>query len=194
MGTRGLWGFIIGEEQKLTYNHFDSYPDGLGVDLINAIKDMDYDTLYEDALALQLVTEDVVPTGEQIEQCKQSGSVDLGVGSGEVTDWYCLLRNCQGNLPMTLASGVMIDNHKFAADSLFCEFGYIIDLDTGKFETYRGFQEQPHAEGRFYQMTGSMNDYYPIKLIDVQDLHLLPKSVGEWASEVNKKIYPEGEE
>ena len=30
MGTRGLWGFRKDGKDKLTYNHFDSYPDCLG--------------------------------------------------------------------------------------------------------------------------------------------------------------------
>jgi len=30
MGTRGSFGFRIKTKDKLAYNHFDSYPDGLG--------------------------------------------------------------------------------------------------------------------------------------------------------------------
>ena len=30
MSTRGAWGFRIGSQDKVTYNHFDSYLDGLG--------------------------------------------------------------------------------------------------------------------------------------------------------------------
>lgn len=30
MGTRGAYGFYKDGQNKLTYNHFDSYPEGLG--------------------------------------------------------------------------------------------------------------------------------------------------------------------
>ena len=30
MGTRGAYGFRINDKDKVTYNHFDSYPDGFG--------------------------------------------------------------------------------------------------------------------------------------------------------------------
>ena len=37
MGTRGLIGFIINGARQGTYNHFDSYPCGLGNDVIKFI-------------------------------------------------------------------------------------------------------------------------------------------------------------
>lgn len=44
MGTRGLLGHIVRSKniRKGTYNHFDSYPAGLGVDIakfINSLSD-----------------------------------------------------------------------------------------------------------------------------------------------------------
>ena len=38
MGTRGLYGFRKNGVDKTTYNHFDSYPDGLGADVIESLK------------------------------------------------------------------------------------------------------------------------------------------------------------
>jgi hypothetical protein len=34
MGTRGLLGFIIKGKKNGTYNHYDSYPTGLGNNII----------------------------------------------------------------------------------------------------------------------------------------------------------------
>ena len=40
MGTRGLLGHIIRGRKRATYNHFDSYPSGLGVDLVAFIAEL----------------------------------------------------------------------------------------------------------------------------------------------------------
>jgi hypothetical protein len=148
MGTRGLYGIIVGEEQKLTYNHFDSYPSGLGADLLEFIKRNDSDQLFEDAVALEVIDGETPPTAAQKERARSVGTVDTDVSEQSENDWYCLLRGAQGDLRKTLDVGVMVDGANFANDSLFCEWGYVIDLDNRIFEVYRGFQEEPH-EGRF---------------------------------------------
>ena len=38
MGTRGAIGWSKGGVTKVTYNHFDSYPDGLGLDVVKYLK------------------------------------------------------------------------------------------------------------------------------------------------------------
>lgn len=40
MGTSGLFGFVYNGKYYVVYNHYDSYPDGLGQDIINEIKKM----------------------------------------------------------------------------------------------------------------------------------------------------------
>ena len=37
MGTRGLLGFIIAGRRRASYNHLDSYPSGLGVQVAKFI-------------------------------------------------------------------------------------------------------------------------------------------------------------
>ena len=43
----------------------------------------------------------------------------------------------------------MPDSHEFLLDSLFCEYAYLINLDTLKLEVYRGFNQDPKAAGRY---------------------------------------------
>lgn len=38
MSTRGLWGYRKNNEDKLLYNHYDSYPSGLGKEIVEKIK------------------------------------------------------------------------------------------------------------------------------------------------------------
>ena len=172
MGTRGLFGVKIDGNDKVTYNHFDSYPDALGKNMvIEFLEYLDepggYELLKKQARELVLVSEDTEPTDEQIS--KLSRFANVNVSSGDLKDWYCLLRGNQGRLRSTLQSGFMIDSRIFAFDSLFCEYGYIINLDEEVFECYLGFQKQPHEMGRFATDPEAKElisgGYYPIALI-----------------------------
>ena len=51
----------------------------------------------------------------------------------------------------------------FLKDSLFCEWGYVINLTTNRLEIYRGFQKQPQ-ENR-YKLEKSHGGYYNCALI-----------------------------
>jgi hypothetical protein len=178
MGTRGTWGFVADGDEKLTYNHFDSYPDGLGVDVLDALREKIADAgiggVREAASALVVVKEDTPPTPEQQEALRRFA--DQGVSTGSLDEWYVLLRNTQGDFKLTLESGVILDGNDFASDSLFCEWGYVVDLDNNVFEVYQGFNHGPDVIGRFASRDGGRGDYLPITLVASFPLDDLPNS------------------
>ncbi len=167
MGTRGLYGFRKNGVDKLTYNHYDSYPSYLGRKMIEFIQEycLDLNEIYKNII---LVDEDSEPTESQIKECEILA--DLSVSKQSLTDWYCLLRNAQGN-PKMYGEGLkyMIDNKDFILDSVFCEYAYIINLDTKKLEIYNGFQKVPD-ESNVYGCKPNEDGYYPCKLAYVIDL------------------------
>ena len=165
MGTRGTYGFRKNGVDKLTYNHWDSYPDGLGKDVTRFCKNHSVLELYDIFNRIIMVDQHDVPTPEQIQECIDKGFTDFSVSSKEKTDWYCLLRKCQGNLDCyaeTKDDVYMIDNQDFIKDSLWCEYGYIINLDDEVLEFWKGFQEEPQENNRYG--TESNRGYYPCKL------------------------------
>lgn len=185
MGTRGIIGLVIDGEVKATYNHFDSYPEALGAKMLAfaASLTVRMDRVIEQARALRLVTDDdPIEEGVRI-RASARGLIDRNVGARIGADnaidtsenWYQLLRNAQGDLDAYLDLGVMEDSVAFADDSLFCEWGYLIDLDRKRFETYRGFVTTPHTDGRFGKGDSKPADwepryasdkfYYPIRLL-----------------------------
>jgi hypothetical protein len=165
MGTRGAFGFIKNGEEKVTYNHFDAYPDGLGSNVITFVKRF-VDSLNEIYDRIELVDETQDPNEEQLEHCQQMGSIRSNVSTG--TDWYSALRDAQSEGIIKYGEGLkyMCDGKSFLLDSLFCEWAYIINLDTSMVEFYRGFNRTGNNGGRYAsQKAKEGGDYYGVQLL-----------------------------
>src|SRR3989337_2452578 len=100
MGTRGLMGFYKNGITKATYNHFDSYPSGLGNDVLEALRGRNIEDLNRVFENLIMVSKYERPTAEQQEQLKIFS--DATVSSQSLTEWYVLLRATQGHLELYL--------------------------------------------------------------------------------------------
>lgn len=144
MGTRGLFGFSIDGKKKVAYNHFDSYPEGLGQDAVNAvqavIKDNKIEQLKANIANLKMITGNEEATLE--EQTRYKKFADTKVSTRQLSDWYVLMRDLQGAdiIPHIVSGEVehMVDGEDFLKDTLFCEWAYIINLDNNMFEVYGG--------------------------------------------------------
>lgn len=186
MGTRGCYGFRKNGMDKLTYNHFDSYPDCLGHTMVKFCKATSISELNEIFDKLILVNESAKPTAEQIKECKQY--YDGNVSRKTVEDWYCLLRNAQGDLD-AYKNGLkyMIDNCGFIKDSLWCEYAYIINLDTEELEFWVGDQDKPDIYNRYgVERDGN---YYPCKMMasyPLATISLNEYSVQDFVDYMNK--------
>jgi hypothetical protein len=166
MGTRGLMGFATDGVLRAAYNHFDSYPEGLGAQVFEWASDADLEYAKAKVLALEVINEMDEPTPEQVKVLEERGFKPQQVSSG--TDFYSWLRDCQGNPAATLGSGFIPDSVSFAKDSLFCEWAYVVDLDARTLEVYKGFQTTAHTEGRFAgggTDAESTDGYFPVRLI-----------------------------
>ena len=149
MGTRGVYGFRIGGQDKVMYNQYDSYPEGLGCAVVEFVHLNPIDELKRIAQELTLVSEGERPTPEQIETCRRSGTVNLAVSTGSEQDWYCLLRKAQGDVSFWKKGlPFILDGKGFLSDSM-CEWAYIINLDDEVLEVYEGYNTDPFAPGRY---------------------------------------------
>ncbi|KAL9058332.1 MAG: hypothetical protein Q9162_001787 [Coniocarpon cinnabarinum] len=134
MGTRGLLGHILRNGRKKgAYNHWDSYPEGLGdwiVKFIKSLSEEQIQQMAERVEQIEWVSEDErVPSELQI---KYSEFANLGVASRSSADWYCLLYNMQGAgaLPRILDGSL---GHLIDEDTLFCEWAYWVDWNKREF-------------------------------------------------------------
>jgi len=174
MGTRGAWGFVLNGSERLTYNHFDSYPSGLGIDLLAWARQADWDKVREQVMNMTIVDEDGTPTEDEREQVAEYTDTHVSTGS----DWYSALRHTQGDPEKTLRSGFMTDGSAFPLDSLFCEYAYVFNLDDGTFEVYQGFQKTRPTCGRWAGRPTPEEErepeYKAVRLWEVWPLHDLP--------------------
>jgi hypothetical protein len=173
MSTRGFITFAVDGANKTAYNHSDSYPDWLGVRILRWCQKINANprelaAARRLAASLRVVSADSEPTAQDIARLREfswgksqhGGNADLREGQ----QWYDLLHETQGDPAAMLAAGVIEDASSFPGDSLFAEWGYVIDFDNdGQLEAYEGFQKSPHKSGRFASLP-SENGYYPVAM------------------------------
>jgi len=83
-----------------------------------------------------------------------------------------ILPYIQGNGPLPLQVDV-----EFAGDSLFCEYCYVVDLDTERFEFYQGFQKKSNNDrfAQYFMKPEHRNEtYYSVALAGSWSLDDLP--------------------
>ncbi|KAF4635452.1 hypothetical protein G7Y89_g2648 [Cudoniella acicularis] len=144
MGTRGLLGLIIKGKRHGAYNHFDSYPSGLGSEIAKFILSLtpeEWDEMAKLVEGITWVKEGEKPSKELQERYSSLGFADLQVSNRALEDWYCLLRKVQFDktLPAIKSGNLkhLVESIDFLKDGLFCEWAYFIDFENKTLETFK---------------------------------------------------------
>lgn len=183
MGTRNLTAvFYKGEYRIAQYGQWNGYPSGQGKTVLEFLKKMKPRIFKAKLLKVQEATHEEVTA--LYRQCGSDGS---GWVSMDVADRFNKLApQLSRNAGATILEHVqnspdgllIVKNLDFAADSLFCEWAYVVDLDKSVLEVYRGFITSDVAidpEERFaFLADKAEGKYRPIKLIKTYDLKNLP--------------------
>lgn len=202
MGTRNLTIVKLDGEYKVAkYCQWDGYPDGQGVIALNFLISHPWGSerwanFADKCRALQPATEDdirkawiecgasVTKEGDLVYPPERHTSIVermQEVAPGMTRDVGAAILG----VIATSEPGLRIANDlSFAADSLFCEWAYVIDYDMLTFEVYTGFNTEPlDASERFaFLDTAELNVvvdtsdeiYHPIKLQRTYSLMRLP--------------------
>lgn len=174
MGTRNLTAVYVDGEYKIAqYGQWDGYPEGNGLVCLEFLRDKCDMTRFREAVRRCRFETDEEAL-ELDEECAKSPSqffakypqLSRNMGSGVLEYVYSRTE------PTILAD--MVD---FAADGLFCEYAWVIDLDTGTFEGYEGFNKTPLIpDDRFYFLRDKEegNGYHGVRLAASWRLDNLP--------------------
>lgn len=154
MGTRGVIGTLYKEVLHASYQQYDTYPTSTGKDLQKEMQE-NLEAIGENAdpedifayLAqlvegMTYVNASEKPTKEQASTYAEFLNSKVSTGD----DWYSQLREQQGSLMKRLRAGIATEDTTFVKDSLFCEWGYVFDLDAKKVLILRGFNTREDAQ------------------------------------------------
>lgn len=149
MGTRGTFGYRKNKQDKLMYNHWDSYPDGLGQRMLEYIKMYSTKEINDTYDNIKIVEAD-----NDDKYWKISAEMERKIHSRDV-----FLSSFHEDPTLLIP-----EDNNFIKDSLFCEWGYIVNLDTECLEVWEGFQKKAQ-KGNRYGRKKNGDGYYPCKLI-----------------------------
>ena len=171
MGTRYLTiVFDAGEYRVAQYGQWDGYPEGAGVSILRFLRDEMDEFLFRIRLSRFNFVNENNDIAKRIDKAFENG-----IGS------YCFpefsrdtgcdtLPMIQNGMTTTRYLSNRID---FAAESLFCEWAYVVDFNHRTFEVFQGFNKTPLEENeRFYFLNDKINPeacfsgekYYQVKL------------------------------
>lgn len=182
MGTRNLTiVFDAGEYRVAQYGQWDGYPEGAGIKILRFLRDKMDEFLFRIRLSRFNFIEKNGCIAKRIDKafendigsyCFPEFSRDIGCD---------ILPMIQDNTATTRYLSNCID---FAADSLFCEWAYVVDFNHRTFEVFQGFNKTPLEENeRFYflndkadpDLAPSGGRYYPVRLAATFNLDNLPE-------------------
>lgn len=180
MGTRNLTAvYVDGEYKVAQYGQWDGYPEGQGMTCLTFARNFlankaDREAFADKVRACRWITEEEI--------ARRNAMIDNGAVKNWPKVWPELTRDtCSGILELVARSesGLFLSNNiTFAADSLFCEWAWVIDLDAGTFEGYKGFNQGRTLtpEDRFYfLMDKAEGSYLPVTLAAKWSLDDLPE-------------------
>jgi len=82
---------------------------------------------------------------------------------------------------------VLRDCSDFVRDSLFCEWAYVIDMDSREVEVYEGFNKSPVPAGERFSDPDSCSgkaEYFPVRLVAKAPFEEVTR---EWMDKVAKR-------
>lgn len=163
MGTRNLTVVIHDSEVKVAqYGQYDGYPKGQGNTVYNFCKEHLSDQRKRNRFIKKLNKIEFLNVKSELYENKFN---DLTNNPG-------LTRNTAAEILYHIATTdhdkvYLVNQIEFAADSLYNEWTYVIDLDRNTLEVYTGFVKEPLKEcERFkYLEPKSEHGFFPVKLI-----------------------------
>ena len=182
MGTRHLIAVVHNKQIKVAqYGQWDGYLEGQGRVVVEFIQnDLDIEKFRKAVSECQFLSDkEIKETWTECGADPNSELVSMDIADKHTRKYAALSRDTGAkvlSLIQDKGARALMNSIDFAADSLFCEYAYVLDLDTETLEIYRGFNKSPVPAGeRFaevqphvpehYKTAGKTYEYYPVRLL-----------------------------
>lgn len=209
MGTRGLTMVAQGGEIRTAqYGQWDHYPTGQGQTIVEFLRDE-----FDKPRFLANLARVKVLTGKEVEERWANAGATSEFVTSDVADKFKvdndhLSRDYGAKILAYIQEAANPEveplQTDFAADSLFCEWAYVVNLDNDTLEVYQGFNTAgplPKTErfaylnpkrgrGRPPKKDPMKQVYYPVKLVATYPFaDLTPTTM----QELEKRLHAESE-
>lgn len=185
MGTRGLTVIVNNNECVASkYHQWDCYPSGQGSEILYFLQNkLNVDSLKTNLNKIIDIDNNILERlWVSIGKDPDAISVDFELSSKfekiypelhrSTSSGQYLKRIIDKNIEKIYNDPSEIN---FAADSLFCEWCYVINLDSGTFEIYEGFNKDILDETeRFHYLSNLDEEFQPVKHSITYEMHSLP--------------------
>ena len=176
MGTRNLTiVYMDGEYRVSQYGQWDGYPDSAGIVALHFLRNEMNEHLFRDRLSqIKWVNTEKLTQLFYDYGGKEDGTIQMPDADRFFADYPEFSRDTGVDILRMIQNGAvktntLKNNIDFAADSLWCEWAWIIDLDKRTFEAYEGFNKSPLKEDdRFYFLRDSedkKSGFHGVKLV-----------------------------
>ena len=157
MGTKNLCIVLQDQQVRVAqYGQWDGHPKAMGIIVLRFLKDTPKVKQLRETLKTV-----------RFENETDDSQVCLSANGGEILELLIQL--------LTQKEIVLENSYDFAANSLWCEWAYLIDLDQNIFEVYKGMNtEELTIQDRFYPITEEGYSYKPVKIFRSFTLNELP--------------------
>jgi len=198
MGTRHLICIVVdGRFATAQYGQWDGYPGGQGADIVKWLRGTtpeEMEVFKTHARAAKVL--DPKEYDRRWTACGHDGGrfVSMDISGRFKGQWPHLSRDHGSNVLNyfleTAEPEALDQDPSFAADSLFCEWAYVLDLDNLALEVYAGFQKEAHTEGRFHDLPylppehrkDAEQEYFPVRLVGKWKFDDIPE---DWQKQVS---------
>lgn len=170
MGTRNLTVVVVNKKVKVAqYAQWDGYLSGQGKTIFDFIENKMNLSKFKKALKnCKFISEkEIKQTWTNCGADPESDLVSMDISDKHSKEYPGLSRGSGAKVLDLIQSGEVTElnnNFDFGADSLFCEFAYVLDLDNKVLEIYKGFNKGK-AKGRFSRIKAKDQDYSPVTLV-----------------------------
>lgn len=156
MGTRHMIGVIKGGTYRVgQYGQWDGYPEGQGYTVLDIMRNVNLDAFNQSIehckfVDQKRVREMYVEAGDSPDNT--SGFIDMAIADKFRELYPSMSRDTGAKILEIVMSATeekpveLFDQHDFLDDETFCEFAYVVNLDTKKLICYAGSPNDIFAE------------------------------------------------